>query len=364
VLPSCVDVETENSHHSEELGVIMAHSMVRRKVIKAALLTAVLSMSSFAPVGPAWASFRAPSVPRQHAAAQTKIALSLQVVDDYYGTVLASAIKQAKLKGIDLIVGNGSTGTSPTTQIAAIQDLLVQHPQVLVVAPQGTGLAPILKRAAGQGVKLIEIDTKTPNYPTPFIGTQDVQGAQTVGNWLVSHHGTGEVGILLALPGEPTTYARTEPVEQVLTHAGVKWVAASSGDSCEVPQTQANLRTMLLANPNITAVYADCGPSGEAVAQVLSQRASGSKKIICAAFDAEVQQVKDILAGRCDAALAQLPVQLGVHAINWAIKVANGATMPQNVNNGDALVTAQNAKCWYAQGNGYSYPLPCAHVSS
>jgi hypothetical protein len=38
--------------------------------------------------------------------------------------------------------------------------------------------------------------------------------------------------------------------------------------------------------------------------------------------------------------------------------------MPANVNNGDALVTASNAKCWYAQGHGYSYPLPCAHMAS
>jgi ABC-type sugar transport system substrate-binding protein len=164
---------------------------------------------------------------------------------------------------------------------------------------------------------VIEIDTKTPNFPTPFIGTQDELGAATVGRWLVSQmHGQGEVGILLALPGEPTTQARTVPVEQVLTHAGIKWIAASLGDSCEIPQTQQNLRTMLLANPKITAVYADCGPSGEAVAQVLSQRPAGSKKILCAAFDAEVQQVKDILAGRCDAALAQLPVQLGINAVN------------------------------------------------
>jgi ribose transport system substrate-binding protein len=332
------------------------------KKLKSGTLSVVLMLAMLTLVGLPQTGAAASSREQASAAQPLKIALSLQVVDTYYGNVLSSAIKQAKVRGIDLIVGNGSTGTSPVTQIAAIQDLLVQHPKVLLVAPQGTGLAPTLQRAASEGVKVIEIDTKTPNFKTPFIGTDDVQGATTVGHWLVSHHGTGEVGVLLALPGEPTTTARTQSVEQVLTHAGVKWVAASSGDSCEIPQTKANLRTMLLANPGITAVYSDCGPSGEAIAQLNASRPAG-KKLICASFDAEAQQIRDILAGNCNVALAQLPVQLGVNAVNWAIKVANGAAIPAVVDNGDALVTPQTAKCWNAQGNAYSYPLACAHIS-
>jgi ribose transport system substrate-binding protein len=308
----------------------------------------------------------APNISKKSATTQPlKVALSLEVVDQYFAIILKNFETEAKAKGVPYIVANGDSGTSPTTQIAAIQDLLVQHPTVLVVAPQSDGIDSILKKAVSEGVKVFEIATNTAQYQLPFLGTNETIGATEMGEWLAKEVSKqGEVGILPSLPGEPTTQERTLPVEKVLTAAGIKWVEASSGDSCLAEQTETNTRTILLANPRITALYSDCGPAAIAMAQALSSRPAGSKKVLCAGFDAEMQQIQQILAGTCTAALAQLPAQTGIEAVEWAIKVANGVKMPANVNTGVALITKANASCWYDKGDGYSYPLPCAHIAS
>ncbi len=93
-------------------------------------------------------------------------------------------------------------------------------------------------------------------------------------------------------------------------------------DACVEPTAITNFRDLLTAHPNMDAVYSICGPDGMAVAQVLSERPKGSKPVICSSWDIEDQQLRDIVDGRCDAAIVQLPVKLGMSAVIWAVKVA------------------------------------------
>jgi ABC-type sugar transport system substrate-binding protein len=291
---------------------------------------------------------------------QLKVGFSLPALDAYYSIVQQSAQKEAKSLGIDLIVGDGVTGASPTVQIAKVQDILVQHPKILLISPQGTGLLPVLNRAVQQGVKVIFIDQQIPTF-TPalsFIGTNNEVGSTLIGNYLAKAlHGTGEVGMLLGVPGTPVSNARYQGAAAALKQAGIKVVLSSLTDACVEPTAISNFRTLLLANPKMNAAYTICGPDGMAVAKVLSGQPRQS--FICTSFDLEDQQARDIADGKCDAAIAQLPVKLGETSVSWAKKVAAGATIPKIIDNGTTLVTKANIKCWYhGAGDGYSYPLP------
>jgi ABC-type sugar transport system substrate-binding protein len=292
-----------------------------------------------------------------------KVGFSLPALDAYYSVVQQSAQKEAKALGVDLIIGDGVSGASPTVQISKVQDILVQHPKILLISPQGTGLIPVLNRAVQQGVKVIFIDQQIPTF-TPalsFIGTNNQVGSTLIGNYLVkAMHGTGEVGMLLGVPGTPVSDARYQNAANILKKAGIKVVLSSLTDACVEPTAISNFRTLLLANPQMNAAYTICGPDGMAVAQVLGEKPR--QGFICSSFDLEDQQARDIAAGKCDAAIAQLPVKLGESSVTWAKKVAGGASIPKVIDNGTTLVTKANINCWYhGAGDGYSYPIsPCS----
>jgi ABC-type sugar transport system substrate-binding protein len=297
------------------------------------------------------------------AASPIKVGFSLPALDAYYSVVQQAAQKEAKALGVDLITGDGTTGATPTVQISKVQDILVQKPKILLISPQGTGLIPVLNRAHAEGVKIIFIDQQLPGYKPAlsFIGTNNQTGSTLIGNYLVSAlHGKGEVGMLLGVPGTPVSNARYQNAAHILEKAGIKVDLSPLTDACVEPTAITNFRELLTAHPNMDAVYTICGPDGMAVAQVLSERPKGSKPVLCSSWDIEDQQVRDIVDGRCDAAIAQLPVKLGTSAVSWAVKVANGASIPPNINNGVALVTKANADCYYhGPGAGYSYPIAC-----
>jgi ABC-type sugar transport system substrate-binding protein len=294
---------------------------------------------------------------------ELKVGFSLPALDAYYSIVQQSAQQEAKALGIDLIVGDGVTGATPTVQIAKVQDILVQHPKILLISPQGTGLIPVLNRAVQEGVKVIFIDQQIPGFSAAlsFIGTNNQVGSTLIGNYLVSQlHGKGEVGMLLGVPGTPVSDARYQNAANILKAAGIKVVLSSLTDACVEPTAITNFRTLLLANPGMNAAYTICGPDGMAVAMVLAEQ--HKTNFICTSFDLEDQQARDIADGRCDAAIAQLPVKLGDSAVSWAKKVAGGASIPKVIDNGTTLVTKSNIACWYhGAGDGYSYPItPCS----
>jgi ABC-type sugar transport system substrate-binding protein len=292
-----------------------------------------------------------------------KVGFSLPALDAYYSIVQQSAQKEAKALGVDLIIGDGVTGASPTVQISKVQDILVQHPKILLISPQGTGLIPVLNRAVQQGVKVIFIDQQIPTFTSAlsFIGTNNEVGSTLIGNYLASTlHGTGEVGMLLGVPGTPVSDARYQNAANILKKAGIKVVLSSLTDACVEPTAITNFRTLLLANPKMNAAYTICGPDGMAVAMVLGEQ--HRTNFICTSFDLEDQQARDIADGKCDAAIAQLPVKLGTTSVSWAKKVAAGATIPKVIDNGTTLVTKANIGCWYhGAGDTYSYPItPCS----
>jgi ABC-type sugar transport system substrate-binding protein len=297
------------------------------------------------------------------AASPIKVGFSLPALDAYYSVVQQAAQAEAKKLGVDLITGDGTTGATPTIQIAKVQDILVQKPKILLISPQGAGMIPVLNRAVAEGVKVIFIDQNIPGYKPAlsFIGTNNPIGSTLIGNYLVQAlHGKGEVGMLLGVPGTPVSNARYMNAAHILEKAGIKVYLSPLTDACVEPTAITNFRDLLIAHPNMNAVYTICGPDGMAVAQVLSERPKSDPHIICSSWDIEDQQTRDIFDGRCDAAVAQLPVKLGTSAVSWAVKVANGASIPPNINNGVALVTKANVGCYYhGPGAGYSYPIPC-----
>jgi simple sugar transport system substrate-binding protein len=292
--------------------------------------------------------------------AAVKIGFSLPALDEYYSIVAETASNYAASKGYTLFEGNGVSGGDPTEQIAKVRTLLAEGINILLISPQSQALTPVLDQAVAQGVKVIFIDQQIPGYTKAlgFIGTDNGKGSALMGTYLAQQlGGKGKVGVLVGSPGIPVSVARTSQLQSILQAAGDQVILSSQQDLCQLDVAVGIFKTFLVAHPDINAMYTICGPDGVAVDKVLSGQ-PGPRKILSTTWDVEIPFVQDILDGKADAAIAQFPVKLAQDAVDAAITVGNGGTIPTTTDTGTELVTIANACSYFAQGpSGYAYKL-------
>jgi len=296
--------------------------------------------------------------PSPSSAGDITIGFSVPAVDDYYGVVRDSFVAAAEAQGVAYLEGNGDGAGDPTQQIAKIETMLAQGIDVLAVAPPGDAFIPVLDRAKELGVKVIFIDQQVPDWEgeSTFIATDNPAGSQLLGDYLVGKLEAGDqVGIMIGIPGIPLLFDRYNNFKTTLEAAGITVTLTSEADGCQLDTAVNVARNFIVANPDLDAIYATCGPTGVAVTQVLQEQGNPALSLT---WDVPVQQINDILDGKATAAVAQFPQRLGENAVAYALKVAAGEEVPAYVDNGTEIVTIENAGEFFHEGStGYSYKL-------
>lgn len=286
------------------------------------------------------------------------VGISVPAVDDYYGVVRDSFVAAAAAQGVNYLEGNGDGAGDPTQQIAKIETMLAQGIDVLAVAPPGDAFIPVLDRAKDLGVKVIFIDQQVPNWDgeSTFIATDNPKGSQQLGDYLVGKLKAGDqVGIMIGIPGIPLLLDRYNNFKNTLEAAGITVTLTSEADGCQLDTAVNVARTFIVANADLDAIYATCGPTGVAVTQVLQETRNDALSLT---WDVPVQQINDIIDGKATAAVAQFPQRLGENAVAYALKVAAGEEVPAYVDNGTEIVTIENADTYFHEGTtGYSYKI-------
>ncbi len=292
------------------------------------------------------------------AAEPITVGFSVPAVDDYYGIVRDSFVAAAEAKGVKYLEANGDGAADPTQQIAKIDTMLAQGIDVLAIAPPGDAFKPVLDKAKGLGVKVIFIDQQVPDWEgeSTFVATDSPTGSQQLGDYLAPKLKAGDkVGIMIGIPGIPLLFDRYNNFKTTLEAAGINVVMSSEADGCQLDTAVNVARNFIVANPDLAAIYSLCGPTGVAVTQVLGEQGN---KALSLTWDVPVQEINDILAGKATAAVAQFPQRLGQNAVDYALKVAAGETVPAYVDNGTEIVTIDNAAEFFHDGTtGYSYKL-------
>lgn len=148
----------------------------------------------------------------------------------------------AKL-GVKLIWNQANESIS--TELSNVQDLLAQHPDVLIVDPEDTaGLTPVVKMADNAHIPLIVVDREINAKPGQgeyqlFIGAHQVpigyQSAQAWISWLKKEQHTNQPKARLAIIegglGQSPTIGRNKGVlEAIKPYPRIKVVATESGD--------------------------------------------------------------------------------------------------------------------------------------
>ncbi len=257
---------------------------------------------------------------------------------------------EAKNLGVKKLL-HTNANSQLSKQIADIQDMLNQGAQFLIVAPLNSdGLQPALAAAKAKHVPVLTIDRKVnatacSDY-VAFLGSDFVsQGKRAADAMIKATGGKANVAILLGSSGNNVTTDRTKGfVDEAKTAGpGLKIVAQQTGNFART-DGQKVMETLLRANPNINAVYAENDEMGlGAIVAIAAANKKPGKDVKVVSIDGTRAAVQAIVDGKYNAVIESNP-RFGPLAFKTAMDFENGTGIPANVIISDKQYDASNAK--------------------
>jgi len=248
----------------------------------------------------------------------------------------------------EVLFGQGQSATDDAGVIRAIEDLVAQGVAGIAITPTSDAVIPALDAAIAEGVKVVLMDNDLPDWTgkTSVVATDNLAGGQLAGEWLA---GVLEAGDTLAiLEGVPGVAALDARVDGML--AGLGDLAADIEvvkrlpTGCAQDQGQAAAEDILTSDPDVTAIYAACGPPAMGAAQAITNAGIAADDIILVGFDALPDEVALIIEGSEDATVAQFPAKIGELGIDTLWNAVSGGAVEAFVDTGTAIVTSENAE--------------------
>ena len=196
------------------------------------------------------------------AADVVKIGLITKFPVDFYD-IMVDAAKEwdANEPGAEVIYAQGKSGTDDEGEIAAIQSMVSQGVDAIAITPTSPNVATELQKAVDAGIKVILIDNDIPDWDgkTAVVATDNYAGGVLAGQWLADNLPDGaKLAVLQGVLGNPSLQAR---VDGMLSALGDKaTVVATTPTDCDQTKGLNAGQDILTANPDLTAIYAACGP--------------------------------------------------------------------------------------------------------
>jgi ABC-type sugar transport system substrate-binding protein len=279
------------------------------------------------------------------AAAKIKLGLITKFPVDFYDVMVASVKAWALTQpDVEVIYGQGKSGTDDEGEIAAIEDMMTQGVQGIAITPTSPNLQTELQKAVDAGIKVVLIDNDIPAWAgkSSVVATDNLQGGKLAGTWLASNIKQGaKVGILQGVLGNPSLDARVSGMLDTLGTVGT--VVAQAPTDCDQTKGLNAATDMLTANPDITVIYGACGPPILGALQAIANAKIAPGAITVVGFDASPDEIKAIIAGTQSGSVAQFPTKMGSLGIQTLLDAVNGKTVPPLVDTGTEMVTKDNA---------------------
>jgi len=291
-------------------------------------------------------SAASPDAASPSAAGKVKIGFITKFPVDFYDIMVDSAKKwAADHPDVEAVFAQGKSGTDDEGEIAAIESMITQGVNAIAITPTSPNVQSALDKATAAGIKVVLVDNDIPDWAgkSSLVATDNLAGGKLAGSWLKDNLPAGsKVAVLKGRLGAPSLEDRvTGMLDTLGTVATI--VGGSPATDCDQTKGLDAATDLLTANPDLTAIYAACGPPATGALKAISNAGIAPGKIKVVGFDASPDEIKAILSGEEAASVAQFPAKMGSLGIETAYKAAKGETVEKNVDTGTEMVTKDNA---------------------
>ncbi|WP_126429137.1 substrate-binding domain-containing protein [Brevibacillus marinus] len=286
------------------------------------------------------------------AAGDDKIVIGFSQVtldSPFYVALVQEAKLEADRQGVELIPVDAQNDIEK--QNADVQDLITKGIDVLLLNPTNpTAVAPALAAAKQANIPVITVDRPTEEKVTAFVGRDNKEMGRIAGKKAVELLGgegkaKGKIIEIQGDAGGKVMMDRHDGFHEIVEkEPGITIIEGPYSDYVRANAVKA-FQDLLQAHPDVDLVYAHNDDMALGAVQVLEQAKVDNVKIV--GIDGLTEAIKAIIDGRYDATVLNDPAKLGALAIDTAVKVAKGESVPEYVDGGTGLIDASNAQEYY-----------------
>lgn len=245
--------------------------------------------------------------------------------------------------GVEVIFAQGTSATDIEGQIAHIESMVTRGVQGIAITPVDPTVAPALDKAIAAGVKVVLLDNNIPDWNgrVALATTNNYNAGKIAGGFLKTVLKKGDkLGILEGVPGVPSLDDRVKGMMDGLAGVDVEVVGKGATDCTEEKGINV-AEDILTANPDVTAIYAACGPPAAGAAQAI-KNAKLDRHVILVGFDFCCGEAEVLADGTEDASVAQFPSKMAELGVDALVKAIRGEKVESLIDSGAALVTKDN----------------------
>lgn len=228
-------------------------------------------------------------------------------------------------------------------QRAILQNVLKEHPDVLIIAPIDTkALTPLLNEFVNQGIRVVFIHTD--DYfknKSAYVGTDNLELGTKAGYLMGAQL---QPGNQIALLGRDALLddMRLKGAKTSLEAVGIDIVAEVRGLSLMKPkEVERRMEGILQKYPNLKGVIASTDYLALPALKVIEKH---NLDIPIMGADGIPAMLKLIEQGTLPSAVVQNPYDMGYLSIQTALKISKGEKVSKHVNSGVDIITQENAK--------------------
>lgn len=264
---------------------------------------------------------------------------------DFYDTMVDAVKKyDADHADVEVVYGQGKSGTDDEGQIAIIENMIVQGVKAIAVTPTSPNVKSALDKAVAAGIKVVLVDNDIPGWSgkSSLVATDNLTGGKLAGQWLADKIPAGStIGILQGRLGNPSLDDRVKGFKETL--GGKATIVAEPATDCDQTKGLNAAQDLLTAHPDVAAIYGACGPPIIGALQAIKAAGKTPGEIVVVGFDASPDELVAIKAGDQAASVAQFPAKMGSLGIETAVAAARGETVQPVIDTGTEIVTKNNA---------------------
>lgn len=193
-----------------------------------------------------------------------KVAFDIYYKGNAWGVLLDEEFKAEVERQSDLISEIFYTDSEGNTakQIANIEDLIVQDPDILIITPNSyTALVPVIEQAYDKGIVVILMASgaDTENY-TAYVNVDDFECGALNANWLAETIGfKGNVVGLLGIAGNSTAENRWKGALSVFEKYPEINIVASEYCDWTITKGKMAMENIVAAHPVIDGIWTGSG---------------------------------------------------------------------------------------------------------
>jgi ribose transport system substrate-binding protein len=278
-----------------------------------------------------------------------RVALVLKTPNNpFFIDMQQGAEATARRLGVRLVVQSPEREIDVEKQMQIVENLVQAGVSALCIAPASSkGIVPALAKATAARIPIVVVDDEVDRAAAAeagvrlasYVGSDNVEGGRLAGRHLVeASGGRAKVAVLEGIPGHETGDSRLRGFREAIASAPGVQVVSSQTANWERDQGFSVFQNMLQAHAEIDAVFAcnDMMALG-AVEAIAAAGRAGTIRVI--GFDAVEDARRAIEAGSMDASVAQFPSEMGRLAVETAVLLLRGETVPADQRTKIGLVT-------------------------